>query len=368
MNFTRIEKLSNLITKQVKRKPTIILDPTPEKQTFRIVGTAKDVNAAIDADEWEISEELKAFVSELAQKEENLEEKILDIYVKLCKEYTYDDNTLSYIKNNGDDTFFLPDEYGRDTDDEWKENRKKHDRRNCFEISRVLAKSFVKLIEELKLQKRYDVCIIWDEAVTHYFVAIASDDYYVTLDLDDFNQIKDLTRMKTGLTLEGISLLEDTKSKFRNALANINKFREYDSQDAIVAELSKNDRVDEKETNRESEDIIFLQHTIQILKEKYNLDSAGMFEYLKEIVDSKCGRQNRSTMWKKVETEKGQGARYTRCLKVNIDDNEYLIDVTKELPDEIFLDFHQLNEEEQKSVIRFSALNRNWEDDPYDGR
>jgi len=38
--------------------------------------------------------------------------------------------------------------------------------------------------------------------------------YSLAIDLDDFFRIKDLTRVKTGLTLEGITILEDDKDKF----------------------------------------------------------------------------------------------------------------------------------------------------------
>ena len=42
MNFNRIGKLNNLVSNDLKRKPTIILDPNPE-QSYRMFGTANDI-------------------------------------------------------------------------------------------------------------------------------------------------------------------------------------------------------------------------------------------------------------------------------------------------------------------------------------
>ena len=61
MNFSRLGKLNDLLTNDLKRKPTIILDPNPE-QSYRIYGTANDIIVGIDADDWEIPHELKPFV------------------------------------------------------------------------------------------------------------------------------------------------------------------------------------------------------------------------------------------------------------------------------------------------------------------
>ena len=361
MNLNRIGKLSNLVKRQLRRRTTIILDPTPIK-SFRIFGNPGDLNVAIDADEWIVPDELHPFIYDTAKEDCSVEEKIIKVYQKLCTDYTYDDNVLSYIKKNDDESFYLPDDYGRDTDEKWKEQREKHNRRNCFEISRILAKSMIELFEKMKNKKDYDVCIIWDEAVTHYLVGLASNDYFVTLDLDDFNQIKDLTRMKTGLTLDGIVILEENSNKFKNALDSVNANKEKDSQDAIMIEIPNIDNTVSEETIQ-SNDLKFIQYTVQILKEKYNLDSAGVFEYVKEIIDLKLGRTARHTYWKEIEESKGIGARYTRCLTVSIEDTEYVVDVTKDEPNQIFRKFSK-----DEGFIPFKEMNREWENDPYDGR
>lgn len=375
MNFNRIGKLDELLTNDLKRKPTIILDPNPE-QSYRISGTANDLVIGIDADEWVIPDELKPFIIEVAENNVSDEEKILKVYQKLCEDYTYDDNILSYIKKNDDDTFFLPDEYGRETDASWKENRQKHNRRNCFEISRILAKSITEVVKLSGNAKNYDVCIIWDEANTHYFVGLACNNYYVSLDLDDFTQIKDLTREKTGLTLEGIKILEDTNDKFGKVIKEINRDRAKIAKEYMqekIQMLNSDDSKDESKVKAEDDSISdnkrFLQYAIQILKEDYNLDSAGIYEYLKEIVDTKLGAKFRKKVWKEIENNPGKGKRYTRCLIVNIEDSSYLIDVTKDSPNEIFQQFDERELEKQESkIIPFKEMTRDWNKDPYDGR
>lgn len=375
MNFNRLGKLNELLTNDLKRKPTIILDPNPE-QSYRISGTADDIVVGIDADEWIIPDELKPFIIEVAGSKVSDEEKILKVYQKLCEYYTYDDNVLSYIKKNEDDTFFLPDAYGRETNASWKENRKKHNRRNCFEVSRILAKCITEVMKLSGNSKHYDVCIIWDEANTHYFVGLACNNYYVSLDLDDFTQIKDLTRAKTGLTLEGINILEDSTDKFGKVIKEINSDRVKIAKDYMQEKIETlnsnnidNQKVKNEEDDIDSDDKLFLQYTIQILKEDYNLDSAGVYEYLKEIVDTKLGTKFRKKVWKEIENNPGKGKRYTRCLIVNIDDSSYIIDVTKDNPNEIFQQFDERELEKQESkIIPFKEMTRDWDKDPYDGR
>lgn len=373
MNFDRLSKLSNLVTNNLKRKPTILVESNP-RQPIRFFGTANDVAVSIDVENWEVPEYLKPFISELAKSDNSNEEKILKVYKKLCEDYTYDDNILSYIKKNDDDTFFLPDPYGRNTRSEWKEKREQHNRRTCFEISRILAKSVNEVLKLSGYSKDYDICILWDEAVTHYLVGLASDDYCILLDLDDFVQIKDLTRMKTGLTLEGIKILEDTSGKFKNTLDFFNNDRSKIAKDHIKNNRELfNEKLAVKTENQNqskdygisSDDIEFLQYSIEVLKEYYDLDSAGIYEYFKEIVDTKIGARARKKVWKEYETEPGTGKRYTRCLIVTIDDVPYIADVTQDKTEEIF---RKLSEEEMKDIIPFKEMSRNWDDDPYDGR
>lgn len=366
MNFNRISQLSNLITNDLKRKPTIILEPN---RLLRIFGTANDMNVSIDAANWIIPDSIKEYITEICIKDTSIEEKILELYKKICEEYTYDDNVLSYIKRNDDETFFLPDEYGRAVDKEWEENRSNHNRRNCFEVSRILAKSIKELLKRSGKTRNYDVCIIWDEAVTHYFVGLVSDEYCLSLDLDDFTQMKDLTRVKTGLTIEGIKILSDPQNRFRPYLEKENAGKERTAKEQIESERKRFKQDLETERSIDLEDIEFLNIAIQILKERYDLDSAGIYEYMKEIVDTRIGGKSRKKLWKEVETSSGTGKRYTRCLMVTIDDISYIIDVTKDNPSQMLRRFDPKELHMRDSqIISYNDLERSWKDDPYDGR
>ncbi len=53
-------------------------------------------------------------------------------------------------------------------------------------------------------------------------MGLTSDEYSLSIDLDDFFKIKDLTRVKTDLTLKGIEILEDKEGKFKQALEEFN--------------------------------------------------------------------------------------------------------------------------------------------------
>ena len=84
----------------------------------------------MDKGQWKITEEFQNFIDKLS-KDNTLskEDKILLIFEKICKDYVYDDNLISYIKKIDDDTYDLPDWYGRDIDSEWEKNREKHNRK-----------------------------------------------------------------------------------------------------------------------------------------------------------------------------------------------------------------------------------------------
>ena len=216
-----------------------------------------------DKDEWRIPENLSTWISELEKKSIfSTEEKILLLYQKLCRDFTYDDNLISYIRKSDDDTFLLPDWYGRDTDEKWTENREQHNRRVCFELSRYLATS---LNELLKNKEGYHTCILWDKGLTHYFVGLTCGEYSITLDTDDFNNIKDLTRLKTGLTAEGIKVWEDEEGKFQRALDQFNKKRDRYSIERISNDIESQELEQPKE--EETEDIAFLRNAIKVLIE-----------------------------------------------------------------------------------------------------
>lgn len=323
VNMEKLTRLSNLVTTYVRRKNIIVLNPEKKLEN----NNEKNVNVIYDSISWKIPEKIQPFVDELSQNTEMCnEDKILSIYEKLCKEYIYDDNILSYIQKIDDDMYALPEWYGRSIGQEWEQNREEHNRRVCYEVSRYLAKS---LAEILKDDKDVNVCIFWDKALTHYFVGLTSNEYSLTLDLDNFNNIKDMTRLKTGLTAEGIVILEDSKGKFKNRLKHFNENRYKEAANKMEDEISN-----EKENNENSkqleepEDVTFLRNAIEILKNKHNVDSQGIYEYIKEIVDVKLGPEIRKKVWKEIKPDnENEQTRYIRCLILDIENKKYIIDV-----------------------------------------
>lgn len=266
----------------------------------------------------------------------------------------------AFIKKVDDDVFCLPDWYGRDVNQDWERNRKTHNRRICFELSRYLAVAIMQLFEE---KENFNVCILWNKDLTHYLVGLASDEYSVTLDTDDFFYIKDLTRIKTGLTAKGITILEDTNEKFANVLTQFNDGRsEYAIEDV---ETKRMNMANMNNTDKEDEHVLFLKEVMHILEE-YNLDSQGIFEYMKEIIDIKLGSETRRKIWKRIDGEDShrESTRYIRCLIVNINGKEYLVDRDQR----IIREFQREEEKDKRGpFIPYSALSRG-DYDYYNGK
>lgn len=243
-DVNKLRKFNNLLSRHSQRKHILVLDPNGKYKNNEQLN--EDV--VYDKADWKIPESVSTWVNELEKKSMfSTEEKILLLYQKLCKDYTYDDNLISYIRKSDDDTFLLPDWYGRDVDSSWEENREQHNRRVCFELSRYLVTA---LNELLKNQEGYNTCILWDKGLTHYFVALTSKEYSITLDLDDFNNIKDLTRIKAGLTAEGIKIWEDENNKFKNVLDKFNENKAKYSIEKIDEDINAKKQKSEKAKKR----------------------------------------------------------------------------------------------------------------------
>lgn len=319
VNIEKIIKLNELVNMFFRNKHTIVLDPKLEKKYGKYLGE----EIVYDKADWDMPSELKEYVNELSKNEElSKEEKILSVYEKLCHDYVYDDNLISYIQKVDDDIYSLPDWYGRDVDKEWEKNRENHNRRICFELSRYLVKSLDELFKD---DKNCNTCILWNKNLIHYFVGLTSDDYSLAIDLDDFFKIKDLTRLKTGLTLEGIIILEDDKHKFINALDKFNEGREEFAIKRVENKIEETNETEIEDEEKENEEVAFLRKAVEILKED-GLDSQGIFEYMKEIIDISIGKENREKVWKKIDGKNRESTRYIRCVVVNIDNKKYLID------------------------------------------
>lgn len=266
-----------------------------------------------DQVKWEMEEPIKNLVNKLLKDNSiSFEEKILSVYKFICLNYIYDVNVLYFFKRDTSDInnikYIAVDWYGRIVGQKWIENRKKHNRRICYEFARFYAKAINELLGE---NDNLEAVMVGDKENLHYFVGLTGKDYSITLDLDDFNSIKDLTRLKLGLTIKGIKILRDESNKFKKVLDKFNEGR--------PDELTE---VKEIQDNFDGKDIIkYLNDIIDIFR-KYNIDAQGFFEYMRSKIE-KQGIEIEK-IWKEVKGASEK--RYVRCLLFNYNSNSYLLD------------------------------------------
>ena len=271
-----------------------------------------------DTVNWEIEDRMKDFIDKLLRtKSISLEEKIIKEYEFICLNYVYDANVLYFFKRDESDPlnikYIAVDWYGRVVGQEWIEKRKNHNRRICYEFSRFFAKAINVLIENSEAE----ALIVGDRENTHYVVGVIGKDYSVILDPDDFNGIKDLTRLKMGLTIKGIHILRDEKKIFKNVVDEFNKDR--------LEELKE---IEEAKENLKNKDFIaYINEAIKAVN-KYNIDSQGFFEYIRYLIEESGIKIEK--IWK--EDKKAKEKRYERCLYFEYNSKIYLLDsINKDL-------------------------------------
>ena len=278
-----------------------------------------------DKVKWELEDNLEDLVNELLQnKQLSFEKKILEVYKFICLNYIYDDNVLYFFKKDTSDPenikYIAVDWYGRIVDEKWKNNRKKHNRRICYEFARFYAKAINVLLDG---DENLEAFMLGDKENTHYVTVLTGRDYSVILDLDDFNKIKDLTRLKLGLTINGITILRDEKGIFKKA---INEFNDGRLSDIIDIKKIK------KQFN-ENNKIECFKKIADILK-TYNIDSQGFMEYMRTIVENEGFEIEK--IWKEIKGENEK--RYVRCIIFEYKGKTYLIDSVEQSLNEANMD------------------------------
>ena len=293
-----IKKFYNEVNQSLDGNYKIILEPNRE---------LKEEWIEYDQVEWEIEEPMQQLVTNLIKDNMlSFEEKILEIYKYICLNYVYDDNVLFFFKNESGYT--AVDWYGRIVGREWIENRKKHNRRICYEFARFYAKAINEILGE---NQEFEAFMLGDKENLHYVVGLTGKEYSVILDLDDFNSIKDLTRLKMGMTIKGINILRDENGKFQRA---VNKFNKNKIEEATEI-------VDAKKNLKDVDTIKYFKRIVEILN-TYNIDSQGFCEYMKSII----GQEEIETekIWREVKNAPEK--RYSRCLVFEFKSKNYLVD------------------------------------------
>lgn len=298
MNKKYIERLYKEVEEQLDEEYKVVLEPSTN---------IKEDYVELDCINWELEDTMVELVDSLKNNNKlTLEEKVLEVYKFICLNYIYDDNVLFFFKKRKDaegNTYYIAvDWYGRIIDKNWVEKRKTHNRRICYEFSRFFAKAI-----NILIGNRDDIesFIIGLKDNTHYVTVISGEDYSAILDLDDFNKIKDLTRLKTGLTLDGIRILRDDKNILINT---IDKFNESRKQTLI-------------EKGNIKEKIEYFNKAINTIKE-YKLDSQGFNETMKKIIEDE--KIDTDRLWK-LEAESPE-KRYVRCIGFEYESKKYIVD------------------------------------------
>lgn len=266
-----------------------------------------------DTVKWELEKPLKNLVTELLNNNTlTFEEKVLSVYKYICLNYIYDDNVLYFFKRDCSDPdnikYIAVDWYGRIVGNTWIENRKKHNRRICYEFARFYAKAINELLQK---NNTLEAFMLGDKENLHYVTGLTGDDYSIILDLDDFNSIKDLTRLKLGLTLKGIKILRDDSGKFKKAIDNFNKDK--------LEELVEVEKITQSLQGKDT--IKYLNSIVEILR-TYHIDSQGFMEYMRSKIEKE--EIEIEKIWK--EAKGGIEKRYVRCLLFDFDSKTYLLD------------------------------------------
>lgn len=349
-NIEKLEEFNELVTITKGKRDIIVYNPKWEENK------SSDFITKYLA-EWRMTPETENYVQKLiADFHMSDEMKIIKLYEELSKKYVYDDNLISYIKKVRDGLYTVPDWYGRQMDEVWEKNRKNHNRRVCFELAREFAAG---LNEIFKDDDDYNICILWDVEQTHYYVGLTCSEYSLTLDMDDFSGIKDLTRLKAGLTLEGIKIIPgtDKNAVFESELQKYNERRDKSGYGLI-----KKQRFISDNSTDEPEQIEFLRKAMEFMANDLELDSQGIFEYMKELINCSLGGKAREKIWKRISKDEN-GTRYIRCLLVSKDGETYLIDGDSK-------EVRRFNKEElnkwNRTYLPFDDLERDRK--PYNGK
>lgn len=304
MSDEYIKKFYNEVNESLEGNYKIILEPNRN---------LTDEWIEYDQVKWELDESLQKLVNTLLEEDTiDFEEKVLIIYKYICLNYVYDDNVLYFFKKDSSDPnnikYIAVDWYGRIIDKKWKENRKNHNRRVCYEFARFYAKA---INEMLIGNDNCEAFMLGDKENLHYVVGLTGNEYSIILDPDDFNNIKDLTRLKLGLTINGIKILRDNSGKFQKAVDKFNQDKKNE-----LPEVEKT-----RENLKDGNFIEYFKSVVEILK-SYNIDSQGFYEYMKSIVEQE--EIETEKVWKKINGDNEK--RYARCSIFNLDSKTYLLD------------------------------------------
>lgn len=211
----------------------------------------------------------------------SLIEKILTVHCMVCEHFVFDEFCYFLGKYDKEKNICTIDQkYGRNPNARWIEERKKHNKRICFELSRYFAFRIKQLVN-----KDCDVFLVSDEYESHYATAIIYKDFMITVDSDDFVKGEDLNRAKLGLEIKGITIVSDEKNIVKKALENFNqnKKSKKDFEKEVIEDFEKNGEYEWMNI---------------LLNKTKNAENDGVFKYIKPILEFKSYEPKK--IWVKV--------------------------------------------------------------------
>ena len=210
-------------------------------------------------------------------------EKILEIHCLVCKYFVFDDFCYFLGNYNKEKNLCTIDSrYGRNPNLVWRENRKKHNRRICYELSRYMAVRLKQFIKE-----ESDIFLVSDEYETHYATAYVCNDFMIIIDTDDYWKGADLNRVKLGLEIKGITIVSDEKNIVQEKLNEINRTR-------------KSKKEFEKEIEDDPAEKSKIEWIDLLLKRIKIIGNDGIFKYMCTILEMKGYEPKK--IWERADT------------------------------------------------------------------
>lgn len=197
-------------------------------------------------------------------------DRIIKLHVLACEYFVFDDFCYFLGKYDKEKNVCMIDQkYGRNPNSRWMEERKKHNRRICFELSRYVAVRIKQIANE-----ECDVFLVSDEYESHYATAVVCNEFMIIIDADDFIKGEDLNRVKLGLEIKGITIVSDEKEIVKQAVEKINKNRrtKNDFEKGLEEDAGKNGEI---------EWINILLNKVKIM------GNDGVFKYMEPILKFK---------------------------------------------------------------------------------
>ena len=197
---------------------------------------------------------------------------------------------------------------------------------------------------------------------------ITCTEYIVKFDLDNNKNIKDLTRLKAGLTAQGVIILKDDNSIFNEALKRFNSPRHIDATETVEKQIDDRKVLDCKEVESEPDEIVFLREAIEILSVEYNLDTQGLFEYIREIIRTKYGETLEiEKVFKIIKGKTNKETRYIRCIIIDKEGQNYIIDVDDKQIRSFDVEEYRNKENPEGIFVESSDVPKDWNEREYEG-